>query len=383
MLNLKIGIFTFRQYPYVSANVAIGVTLAEQLRDNHGAEVISIAIKQDEKQDEVNEFKNIPIRFLNDKIKNPGRIENKMQAILGQKAFLHNEAKALKRIVIEEKIDMLVSVIAPIQVAYITELAKLDIPWYIYQLDPFYNVGDIENQKLKEDFISIMNKTNHLFTTDLLYDIYKQDEKIKPFIDKMSIVEFPKLEDRTVTAVTEDKDKDSVLLYSGSLYKKIRNPKILLELKNSLPDECIVRFLGACDDKADDKMLKEGGLDCWGYSKPQTVEEQLNNADFLINIGNTVRNQLGSKLIEYISTGKPIINIYQYDNCVTSKVLDKYKYKFDVSSKDLCKPEIKEQLKEFVLNLAGKTESYEEILKDYYDYTPECVGNIFAKTMNI
>ena len=37
-------------------------------------------------------------------------------------------------------------------------------------------------------------------------------------------------------------------------------------------------------------------------------------ADVLVNIGNRVENMLPSKVLEYISTGKPVLNIAQLEN---------------------------------------------------------------------
>ena len=43
-----------------------------------------------------------------------------------------------------------------------------------------------------------------------------------------------------------------------------------------------------------------------------------------MNIGNAVDNQMPSKIFEYISTGKPIINIFKSTDCPTLKYLGRY-----------------------------------------------------------
>ena len=52
--------------------------------------------------------------------------------------------------------------------------------------------------------------------------------------------------------------------------------------------------------------------------------ELTDSADILINVGNTCANQMPSKVFEYISSGKPILNIYFNDKELAMKYLKKY-----------------------------------------------------------
>ena len=42
--------------------------------------------------------------------------------------------------------------------------------------------------------------------------------------------------------------------------------------------------------------------------------QYMSEADFLLNIGNSISSMVPSKIFEYISTGKPIISIYSNIN---------------------------------------------------------------------
>ena len=63
---------------------------------------------------------------------------------------------------------------------------------------------------------------------------------------------------------------------------------------------------------------------CYGRVPKDVVMGAIGDADVLINIGNSISNQLPSKLLEYIGTGKPIINFYRINNDTSNHYLSKY-----------------------------------------------------------
>ena len=49
-----------------------------------------------------------------------------------------------------------------------------------------------------------------------------------------------------------------------------------------------------------------------------------------VNMGNTVNNQMPSKVVEYISTGKPILNLSVNEKCSTLGLMKRYVNGFQV-----------------------------------------------------
>lgn len=375
---MHIGIFTYRQKPYISANTAIAYQVAKQIRDDFGCQITLIGIGQAEEQRFIKDYDGIPIRHINDNYKAPtsNRVKEKAKQYFGRYLFT-KEARALRNIIIEEKIDALVCVIAPIDSAYIVHRANLKIPVLLYQLDPFYNVGDTTNEIYRKHFVKLINYVSWLFTTDLLYSKYQSDDLISQFKEKISVLKFPKLINNDFSAKTnihKPDDGNIRILYGGTLYRHIRNHKILLNLKASLPQNCEIVFCGNCDFPDDQKELKECGIICKGYCTQEALAEEVSKADFLINIGNTVKNQLGSKLIEYIATGKPIINITQIDDCPTVPVLQNYLNSITINIENIHNDDTKLQLDKFIQNNIGKIDSWVDIKRNYYEYTPEYVS---------
>jgi hypothetical protein len=50
----------------------------------------------------------------------------------------------------------------------------------------------------------------------------------------------------------------------------------------------------------------------------------MQDADLLVNIGNTTSYQLPSKVVEYASTGKPVLNIYKIHNDSSTQFFSSY-----------------------------------------------------------
>jgi glycosyltransferase involved in cell wall biosynthesis len=106
------------------------------------------------------------------------------------------------------------------------------------------------------------------------------------------------------------------LVFTGSLYRDIRNPSYLLKLLSGVfaenPD-VEAHFYGRvndCDDLFDAPRRQfPNNLFIHGLVTREAAAAALNQADFLVNISNRTKHQLPSKLVDYMATGKPIINI--------------------------------------------------------------------------
>ena len=81
---------------------------------------------------------------------------------------------------------------------------------------------------------------------------------------------------------------------------------------------------------------------------------------------NTIRLQAPSKLLELVSTGKPIINFYHHEDS-GYHIVEKYPLGINVSCK-LSVKTIVEKLKLFIKENAKKRLSYTQICDYYPDY---------------
>ncbi|MFH1983060.1 MAG: glycosyltransferase [Pseudomonadota bacterium] len=124
-----------------------------------------------------------------------------------------------------------------------------------------------------------------------------------------------------------------VLLYVGTLYSGIRSPRFLLEVFDALPPprdgrRVELHFIGLVHDchAAFQSYVKRIGktLFLHGEIAREAVAPVLREADILINIGNLTSYQLPSKLVEYVSLGKPILNLHKHPQDTSLSFLKGY-----------------------------------------------------------
>ena len=131
------------------------------------------------------------------------------------------------------------------------------------------------------------------------------------------------------------------ILYIGTLYKHIRNPQYLLDLflniKNSLNSEFELHFIGGINDCQylfDNYDLNKNNIYLHGLLDRAEVNTALQQADFVINLSNTNRYQLPSKVVEYVQSGKPIINITQIENDISAAFFNGYEHFINIHQKE-------------------------------------------------
>ncbi len=134
--------------------------------------------------------------------------------------------------------------------------------------------------------------------------------------------------------------KESInLIFAGTLYSKIRNPKYLLELvsklRTKLPNyQLKIHFYGRIGDCQSEFDPYIDAINDWiflhGIVNKDDMMNVYKNADVLVNIGNTTAYQVPSKVIEYMSTGLPILNITSVARDSSVSVLEDYPSAFSL-----------------------------------------------------
>lgn len=123
------------------------------------------------------------------------------------------------------------------------------------------------------------------------------------------------------------------LVFVGTLYKNIRNPKFLLKifgrlLETRLDEKLELHFWGGIHDCHDlfipYNNLIENKIFLHGTVSHEKILQDMEDANVLINIGNDTSCQLPSKVVEYVSTGKPILNIVKMKEDSSMEFCSKY-----------------------------------------------------------
>ncbi len=91
-----------------------------------------------------------------------------------------------------------------------------------------------------------------------------------------------------------------------------------------------------------------------GVVSHDVARRAMQEADILVNIGNKSSYQLPSKVVEYASTGKPILNIAQIENDSSAAFLETYPNLLnllDSDSEDANFQEQSEELLQFIVEM--------------------------------
>jgi glycosyltransferase involved in cell wall biosynthesis len=118
------------------------------------------------------------------------------------------------------------------------------------------------------------------------------------------------------------------LVYVGTLYSGIRHPQkmlsMLADVRTRLNSDFEVHFFGPGNDVDISKLTNSYTFFHGSVSHDAALEFML-SADILINIGNSTKFQLPSKLVEYVCTGNPVLNIISTIDDSSQAFLSSYK----------------------------------------------------------
>ena len=166
-------------------------------------------------------------------------------------------------------------------------------------------------------------------------------------------------------------------VYAGALMLPIRRPEYMLKIFSLFKNKSIHLYIwcGNLTKNMEDelKSLLPSNVSYLGSLPQSKMQAVLAGADILINLGNTISNQLPSKILDYISLRKPILNIYKVNDCPTIDILKDYPLSLSVSEDDDVEI-VSEKIESFILENIGNTVSSELIKKAYQEYLPNSVA---------
>ena len=300
--------------------------------------------------------------------------------------ILLNKRKVLHRTIIvshflhDNKFDIVVSVALPFSTIEIGRSIKQSYPnikWVPLLFDPFAFDEIIDR---KEHRIRYQKEvySYHYANKIMLLSQSRNDYESSEFKQKIVYFDLPNIRplffnsDYPYFPFNSQKIN---CLFLGNLYLVQRHPKFLFELINKLSDDIVVYIIGGLidiprsyiyewEEKLNGKLIY-----CGRVSQEEAINSML-KADVLINLGNVTSNQCPSKLIDYICTGKPIINISKIKQCTSKRCLEKYDNKFELTENEQITAELISTLTLFLRNAKNKPNvPYDQIRKTFNEYT--------------
>ncbi len=180
------------------------------------------------------------------------------------------------------------------------------------------------------------------------------------------------------------------LVFIGTLYRNIRSPDYLLFLFNKLLNSDIgdmleLHFFGNIHDCHDsfDKYQALLGTKIFlhGQVSRDKAAQAMKAADVLVNIGNNTSYQLPSKVVEYASTGKAILNLVKTKNDSSISFFDAYPASICLLEESGSLPSAQlDNLLEFIKNPSHINIQFLE--QWLYQFQIETISNAYIELMN-
>lgn len=271
------------------------------------------------------------------------------------------------------------------------------IPVIYYKIDP---VGSWCNKSTGDEALSTIENeikwdsvASRIIMPDVVYrDYMRLPTKVNGH--KTTVAQFPNVRpivpQQQQSKIVEQFDPKKInLLFVGKFYADIRHPQYLFDLMEQLRDTPIVlHIVGPLNERSFDKSYIEKyfankitNIRFYGVVPPAEADDILLYADALVHVGNSVDTAMPSKILDYISSGKPILNICKIHTCPTIPLMERYPIGMTIFEDAEGGELMTERVKEFCMKNKGKQIPYNEIKELYPECTIEYVGNQFDETI--
>lgn len=300
-----------------------------------------------------------------------------------QKAY----ANIIKEICDTNQFDAVIAVTEPFAIPMAMVDAKVKTNLFAIMFDSYssnLSVSEKKKEKARMQEQKLINACQKVFALDFVYD--DMDYLDSNSKSKMVSFSIPR-----VTHNTRSKNNNDIIMasggkrnsekvnfvYTGLFHETLRHPEYMMRLFSMLPDNYVLHvYGGGCDTVLNKyKELMKDRLILHGWVGSDEIPCAIENGDILINLNNQKRNMLPSKLIEYIDTGKPILNICKLEDCPSLKYMRKYPLNVSVieGDNDL---EVKEKVIAFVEKAIGKKINHNYIEECFKECTIDFVSEV-------
>lgn len=267
-----------------------------------------------------------------------GQIQIKTIFLGNMRWFVNAALKKMEEIDRKNKVDAIFSVCSPLS-AHCAALRFREshraIHWVAYTVDLYAIPERIRPffctlEKLSKKELRILQGADAVFISE---EIYTNHSEIVANLNNVERLPYVIPEREIIEDNPKSLEKAHIdCVFAGSLYKELRNPKVMLDVFSRMTDKRIKLHLycAGCDDLVMKYSSKCDSIIVHGRVKYEEIQRVYQKADVLVNIGNANTDFIPSKTFEYIATGKPIINFYY--GIEPDNVLRKYPLAFHISN---------------------------------------------------
>lgn len=318
---------------------------------------------------------------------------NKMPNKLFNPSDIKNYHEVLRRLHLEKRIDIVVPCVNPFEscmaaIKFKNEFSNVKLVSYMFDTlvdnKSFYRNSTVLKKLYLKHHLKAETKLFALSDRVICMKHYaKCVKKNHTLSNNLFVVEHPLLikKDFKIISKTEKKIR---LVYTGVLYKDIRNPVYILKILTKLfklTSEVEVHFYGGGDCNrilTEFQKLFPQNFYFHGVVSGEEAQEAQGKSDALLSLGNSTNFQLPSKTFEYMSMLKPIVHIANNENDLTIDILSKYKTHIIFYESNTDHLTSAKKLLEF-LNKKTIPMTFNELKMIFYDAEPEYTANIITR----
>jgi len=304
--------------------------------------------------------------------------------------------KSIKNKLEKEKYDAVLVGHMPYDVVEATMRIKKEFPdikIVLYEMDPINYEIERRFSGLRR-FVSfkrlpaeIKAYRNFDFLVKMIANKSQYSKRIYREFDKKTLyLDFPLIEKNANLQERKTLNSRIKMVYAGRVNLDYRSPSYLLKLLVSLSKELEYDAIFYSRGNAIGEIISTSkdckNIQLHDYVPTEKLNEIMNNADCLLSVGNKYSNMLPSKILSYISMGKPIIHIKTQDNDICESYLDKYPLALIISEKDDIKKATK-KMHAFIFSSRSVQLASKDIERLYPMNIPEYSAGRIRQTLNI
>lgn len=226
----------------------------------------------------------------------------------------------------------------------------------------------------KLDFILMAKGGKSIYDSDKFAEVNK----------KITYVDFPVFIKNNKAARFDFNNSKINIVFAGTLDKKFRNPKFMLEILSQTNEEIVLHIYGRGDcNKILDEYSQRNRLKLiyYGMRPHEEVLAAMQASNFIINISNKTNNMVPSKIFELFAIGKPIINFISNREDPSIPYFESYpsvKHIYEWLDVD----EQRLDLHEFIISEKNKSYDTGYLSEVFKENTPEYTANIIESLIN-
>lgn len=286
-------------------------------------------------------------------LKRPAALLNLITTVLLKKSMAERSfQRQIEQADRLRQFDTIISVSCPHYTMFALAQSTVAAQKVAYMVDPYWSNKTMPYAVSLKRELRFYQTIDMAIITNLMYQ-ENLSTPLRAYKSKMSVLPFPGIKPSTAAPFGKAHGGASInCLFIGNLYAKIRNPEFIFRFAEQVDGDICFTFVGGGHESFPTDFFS-------GYQQrlgnrlrilppveSETADRMLQEADVLINIGNSIENQLPSKIFDYFNTGKPIANFFRIDNCPSLPYFEKYPMSINIKEGDLS-AEIVQKFNEF------------------------------------